>query len=53
MVVVFVECVWWYLWCVDCVVGGLVCVGCMGACICGCRTLVSSNSMSVLCMVGA
>ena len=59
---VFVEAVWlWYLWCVylwsvvfvDSVVGGLVCGCWIGAEMCGSRSLVSSESMSVLCMVGA
>ena len=38
---------------VDCVVGGLVCGCWIGAEMCVSRSLVSSNSMSVLCMVGA
>ena len=45
----------WYLWCVVCVdgvVGGLVCGGWFGAEMCVNRWLVSSESMSVLCMVG-
>ena len=58
MVVVSVECVCacgicGLYWCVSVVVGGLVCGGWIGAEICGCRSLVSSNSKSVLCMVGA
>ena len=39
--------IWWTVSLVDWF------VGCMGVEICGCRTLVSSESMSVLCMVGA
>ena len=40
-------CGMWYLWSVDSVVGGLVCGGCAGACICGSRSLVSTESKSV------